>query len=165
MQDYSTEGIKMTIEIPHYKDLTITEIVCDYNGTIAKDGMVSSGIKEIFAALGEEFTLHVITADTFGSVKSQLEGYGVQIKVLTSDNHTKEKADFIASLGAEQCAALGNGNNDRSMLESAAIGIAVLGDEGCSRETMMGADIIVKNSADALSLFLEPKRLIATLRR
>ena len=145
--------------------MTITDIVCDYNGTIAKDGIVLPEIKEIFRRLSDDFTLYVITADTFGSVKAQLEGYGVQIKVLTSGDHTKEKAEFITELGADQCAALGNGNNDSAMLESAAVGIAVLGDEGCSRETMMRADLMVRSSADALALFLEPKRLIATLRR
>ena len=155
----------MRIEIPNYKKMTITDIVCDYNGTIAKDGIVLPEIKEIFRRLSGDFTLYVITADTFGSVKAQLEGYGVQIKVLTSGDHTKEKAEFITELGADQCAALGNGNNDSAMLESAAVGIAVLGDEGCSRETMMRADLMVRSSADALALFLEPKRLIATLRR
>jgi len=155
----------MRIEIPNYKKMTITDIVCDYNGTIAKDGIVLPEIKEIFKRLSDDFTLHVITADTFGSVKAQLEGYGAQIKILGSDDHTREKADFIASLGADHCAALGNGNNDCEMLKAAAIGIAVLGDEGCSRETMMSADLMVQSSADALSLFLEPKRLIATLRR
>ena len=155
----------MTIEIPHYKKITITDIVCDYNGTIAEDGIVLPEIRDIFLALGRQFALHVITADTFGSVKTQLDGYGAQIKVLSSDDHTKEKADFVTSLGAGRCAALGNGNNDRMMLENAAVGIAVLGDEGCSTETLMASDLAVKSSADALSLFLEPKRLVATLRR
>ena len=155
----------MTIEIPNYRNIAITDIVCDYNGTIARDGIVLPEIRDIFLELGRDFTLHVITADTFGSVKAQLEGYGAQIKVLSSNNHTKEKADFIASLGADRCAALGNGNNDSAMLKEAVIGIAVLGDEGCSTETLMSADLLSKSSADALSLFLEPKRLIATLRR
>ena len=155
----------MTIEIPNYKNITITDIVCDYNGTIAKDGMVLPEIKTLFAQLSRDFALHVITADTFGSVKAQLDGYGAQIKILMSDDHTQEKADYIAALGADKCAAMGNGNNDSEMLKSASIGIAVLGDEGCSRESMLSADIICQNSADALALFLEPKRLIATLRR
>jgi len=155
----------MTIEIPNYKDITITDIVCDYNGTIAKDGIVFPEIKRLFAQLSKDFTLHVITADTFGSVKAQLEGYGAHIKILTSSNHTKEKADFVTALGADRCAAMGNGNNDSEMLKSAEIGIAVLGDEGCSREALLNAEIICQNSADTLALFLEPKRLIATLRR
>ena len=155
----------MTIEIPNYKNITITDIVCDYNGTIARDGIVLPEIKELFAQLSKVFILHVITADTFGSVKAQLEGYGAEIKILTSSDHTQEKADFITSLGADQCVAMGNGNNDSAMLLSSTIGIAILGDEGCSKIALMSSDIICQNSADALALFLEPKRLIATLRR
>jgi len=154
----------MLIEIPNYKNVTITDIVCDYNGTIAKDGIVLPEIKELFAQLGKHYTLHVITADTFGSVTTQLKEYGAQIKILTSDDHTKEKADFIVSLGADRCAAMGNGNNDSAMLAAAAIGIAVLGDEGCSKKALLSGDIVCQKSADALALFLEPKRLIATLR-
>lgn len=153
------------IEIPNFKTLTITHIVCDYNGTIAKDGIVLPGIRPLFEKLCKRYTLHVITADTFGSVKAQLEGYGAQIKVLSSGDHTGEKAAFIAHLGSEQCAAMGNGNNDSEMLRLAAVGIAVLGDEGCSKDALFSADMVCQNSADALALFLEPKRLIATLRR
>ena len=163
--NYSTEGIKMNIEIPNYKNITITDIVCDYNGTIAKDGVVLPEIKHLFGQLSKNYTLHVVTADTFGSVKAQLEGYGAQIRILTSSDHTREKADFISSLDSDRCAAMGNGNNDSEMLKCASIGIAVLDDEGCSREALFGADIICQNSADALALFLEPKRLIATLRK
>lgn len=152
------------IEIPHYKNLDISHIVCDYNGTIARDGKVLAPIRELFERLRGHYTLHVITADTFGSVQSELEGYGAQIKVLSSQNHTREKAEYIAELGAESCAALGNGNNDARMLECAAVGIAVIGDEGCSKAAMEHADIVCNSSADALALFVEPKRLIATLR-
>lgn len=153
------------IEIPHFKNLSLSHIVCDYNGTIAKDGAVLPQIKELFERLAKSYTLHVITSDTFGSVTAQLEGYKAQIKILNTDDHTAEKAAFVLALGAEQCAAMGNGNNDAQMLRAAAVGIAILGDEGCSLDTLMNANIVCKNSAEALELFLEPKRLIATLRR
>jgi soluble P-type ATPase len=153
------------IEIPNYKNLTISHIVCDYNGTIAKDGQVLPGIKRLFEQLATTYTLHVITADTFGSVKAQLEGYGAVIKVLESLDHTKEKAAYITSLSAEQTVALGNGNNDAMMLETAVVGIAVIGDEGCSAGAMRSADVVVNSGTDALELLASPKRLIATLRR
>ena len=80
--------------------------------------------------------LHVVTSDTFGSVETQLKNYNTKIKVLSSDNHTKEKAQYINTLGSQNCAALGNGNNDKEMLFTAAIGIAILGGEGCSIDAM-----------------------------
>lgn len=153
------------IEIPNFKILNIRHIVCDYNGTIAKDGTVKPEIKALFETLSKTYTLHVITADTFGSVHQQLKDYNTSIKVLSSDDHSKEKADYIISLGSEYCAALGNGNNDTQMLRSASIGVALLGEEGCSKEALFAADIVCKEITDALSAFIHTKRLIATLRQ
>ena len=153
------------IEIPNFKTLDIKHVVCDYNGTIAKDGSVLPGIKTLFETLSKTYTLHVITADTFGSVHQQLQNYHAQIKVLSSNDHSKEKADYITSLGSEYSAAMGNGNNDAQMLKSASIGIAILGEEGCSTDALLSADIMCKDINDALSAFIYPKRLIATLRK
>ncbi len=164
IRNYITGTLRM-IEIPNFKTLDITHIVCDYNGTIAKDGMVYPEVKVLFETLAENYTLHVITADTFGSVAAQLADSPVTIKVLSSSDHTQEKADYIASLGAEKCAALGNGNNDAAMLEHAALGIAIFGEEGCATPTMLASALVCKEVTDALSLFLHPKRLVATLRK
>ena len=153
------------IEIPNFKTVKITDIVCDYNGTIAKDGLVLPEIKALFSALSKTYTLHVITADTFGSVHTQLEEYDTTIKVLSSQNHTKEKAAYIQTLGANHCVALGNGNNDSEMLLSAAIGIAILGDEGCAKDALFNADLICKSISQALHLLIHTKQLVATLRR
>ena len=153
------------IEIPNFKRVDIRHIVCDYNGTIAKDGMVLPEIKILFETLSQTYMLHVITADTFGSVHQQLENYNTHIKVLSGNDHTEEKAAYIASLGTEHCAAFGNGNNDRKTLSSASIGIAILGEEGCAKEALLAADIVCKEITDALSAFIHPKRLIATLRK
>ena len=153
------------IEIPNFKTVKITDIVCDYNGTIARDGVVLPEIKALFEQLSKKYTLHVITADTFGSVRSQLKEYNTNIKVLSSDNHTKEKAQYINTLGADNCVALGNGNNDKEMLLLAAIGISILGDEGCAKDALLSSDLTCKHISEALDLLLHTKRLVATLRR
>jgi len=155
----------MKIEIPDFITLELHHLVLDYNGTIAKDGILKSEARALMGQLSSILEIHVITADTFGSVKKELEGLQTTIKVLTTENHTSEKADYINSLGAETCIAVGNGNNDYEMLESAAIGIALLGDEGCSTQTFLASDMVCKNIGDALELLLYPKRLIATMRK
>ena len=127
--------------------------------------MVLPEIKALFEDLSKVYTLHVITADTFGSVHAQLKGYEVNIKVLSTDYHIEEKAAYISKLGKDTCVALGNGNNDANMLSLASVGIAVMGDEGCAKDALMGSDVICKNIGEALSLLLQNKRLIATLRR
>jgi soluble P-type ATPase len=153
------------ITIPNDRQFELKNIVCDYNGTIAKDGKVVEGVRELFDRLAKRYRIFVITADTFGSVKEQLEGFNVSIKVLSSDDHTSEKADFIKELGVENSVAIGNGNNDAAMLENAALSIVLMGDEGCSKDALFSSDIVCKSIIDALELFLYQKRVIATLRR
>ena len=153
------------ITIPNYKTLEIQHIVCDYNGTIAKDGQLLPNTIERLRILSTDFRLHVITADTFGTVASQLKGENIEVKVLSSANHTQEKANYIQSLGVDITVALGNGNNDIGMLQQASIGIAILGDEGCSTQTLLHADLLCRDIGDALDLLIYPKRLIATLRK
>jgi soluble P-type ATPase len=152
------------IKIPNFKTLHITDIVCDYNGTIATDGMLLPKVKALFTELSKEYKIHVITADTFGTVAKELDDCDVEIKILASQDHTKEKAAYIQHLGADNCVALGNGNNDKEMLLNAVLGIAIIGDEGCSKDTLLNADIFFTDITDALSAFLHTKRLIASLR-
>ena len=154
----------MTLEIPNYRKITLTDIVCDYNGTIAKDGRLLPGVEALFAKLSERFTIHVITADTFGSVAKELQNCDVAVRILQSDDHTHEKAAFVESLGCSHCVSLGNGNNDVQMLRASKLGIVIVGDEGCSGRTLSAGDIVCRSVSDALELLLYPKRLIATLR-
>ena len=142
----------------------IKHIVLDYNGTIAKDGVLKDEVKKLLPFLAQKYTLHVITADTFGSVQKELKAYALHVKVLESDNHTLEKEAYISALHVTECVAIGNGNNDMKMLQKAKIGICILGDEGCSTKSLLVSDIVCKSITEALDLFLYPKRLTATLR-
>lgn len=145
--------------------LDIQNIVCDYNGTIAKDGKLLPVVAPYFELLAKKYTLYVITADTFGSVQKELEGLQVRIKILQSNDHTEEKAHFINSLDASRTVAIGNGNNDILMLQDASISIALIGDEGCSTKALLSAQIVVNDIKDALELLIHQKRLKATLRK
>ena len=80
------------IEIPNYKTIKLTHIVLDYNGTIAKDGVLKDEVKTILPELASKYRVHVITADTFGSVHKELKGFDVEVKVLESGEHTKKKS-------------------------------------------------------------------------
>ena len=152
------------IDIPNYKTLTLEHVVLDYNGTIAFDGKLKEEVKTLLPQLCKRYSVHVITADTFGSVKTQMQDFSVSVKVLQTNQHTSEKAAYIESLGKENCVALGNGNNDSQMLKTASLGIAILGDEGCATPTLLQSDLSCTHIEDALMLLLNEKRLIATLR-
>jgi P-type E1-E2 ATPase len=81
------------------------------------------------------------------------------------EDEAKQKARYVNELGANHVIAIGNGANDALMLEAAAIGIVVLGSEGTSADALRTADIVATTPLVALDLVLNPKRLVATLRR
>ena len=150
--------------IPGYGTVHIQHIVLDYNGTLAVDGTIIPGVAERLRALAESCTIHVITADTFGTVREQIEGIPCEITVLPSHEQTKAKLRYIKELGARGVAAIGNGRNDRLMLKAAVVGIATIQGEGAFGDTLRSADIVVTDIISALDLLSHPRRLTATLR-
>ena len=157
----------MRLDIPGFGRFDLKHLVLDFNGTLAADGAVSTSVFEKLRRLADLFTLHVLTADTFGTVAETLAPLGGDVKtvILQSDDHTGEKGAVVDTLGRKNCIAVGNGNNDALMLEYAAVGIAVINEEGCSVEAMRSADILCRSIDEALELLFEPRRIVATLRR
>ena len=155
----------MIINTPGHKSFNLDHVVCDFNGTIAIDGVLIEGVKESFNALiNLGLKIHVITADTHGNVRKQLEGVDCSIKILSTDRHDLEKEEFVNQLGADNVVAFGNGYNDHLMLAKARLGVAVCQIEGMAGITMRNADVVVLTISDGLNLLLKPSRLIATLR-
>ena len=62
------------IDIPGYKIIQIKHLVLDFNGTLACDGEMLPGVKENLTMLSESIDIHVLTADTFGKVTSEMAG-------------------------------------------------------------------------------------------
>ena len=154
----------ITINIPSFRPLKLQHLVLDYNGTIAIDGQLISGVAELLTALSADIQIHVITADTFGLAGAQLTGLPVTITVLPPGNQAQAKRDYVHALDHDGVIAIGNGRNDRDMLQTAAVGIAVLQKEGASAQTLASADVVCSSILDALELLHHPKRMIATLR-
>lgn len=154
----------INIDIPGVGELNLQHLVLDYNGTIAFNGRLISGVEEKLNQLADKLNIYIITADTFGTVRQKCTNIKGEIKVLTSSNGTNEKEQFINSLGATNVAAVGNGVNDSLMMKKAALGIIIIGGEGASLKAINNADIVVKDIHDALGLLLNKIRIKATLR-
>ena len=154
----------LDLEIPGLGNLQIEHLVCDYNGTLAVDGRLLPGVKEELNIVAQHVAVHVITADTFGLAREALGSVTCSLTILAPGDQAEAKKQFVEQLGAEHTIALGNGRNDYLMLETAAIGIVVLLEEGTSCQAISHADILVPSILPALALFKRPLRLIATLR-
>jgi len=153
------------VKIPGRKPLYIKHLVIDYNGTLAVDGKPKEGVKQLLEVLGLNFSIHVVTSDTYGTAADECSKLPVKIHCLKGNNHAEQKERYVISLGADSVAAIGNGENDVLMLQKAALGITVIEEEGCSSRAVLASDIIVRSIYDALKLFVNLKRIAATLRR
>ena len=154
----------IVIEVPGINDLQLCHLVLDYNGTLALDGEKIAGVSERIEILAKQVQIHVVTADTFGIAMQQLQGLPVSLHILEKGSETYQKQSYVERLGSDKTAAIGNGSNDTAMLEAAALGICVMGPEGCSSKAMAASDILVKSILEGMDLLSNPKRLTASLR-
>jgi len=153
------------ILIPGAGEMTIKNIVFDYNGTLAVDGKLVPGVRDKINAHAKAFKFHVITADTFGTVEKALEGVDCRVTTIPEKDQDRAKADYLSTLGSSTTIACGNGANDELMLKNAAIGVAVLLDEGLNTRALVASDVLIKDIMDLFSYLENPGRLIACLRK
>ncbi len=154
----------LVIDIPGREAMNIQHLVLDYNGTIAFDGKLITGVLERMLKLSGSLRIHVLTADTFGGARIELAGAPCEVAIIAPDKQDEAKADFVRELGAGQCVCIGNGANDHLMLKEAALGIAVIQEEGAACKAVGAADVVCTSINNALDLLVNPKRLTATLR-
>lgn len=152
------------IEISGMPTLYMEHLALDYNGTIAINGELIEGVAERLEGLSALVDVHVLTADTYGSVHAQCRDLNLSVEVIGKYAQDREKLRFIESMKPEYCVAIGNGRNDVLMLERAALGMAVIQGEGISTKTLIASDVVFSSINDALDALLHPNRLIATLR-
>ena len=153
------------LNIPGRGALQLEHLVCDVNGTLAVDGRLLDGMVRQLTGLRDRLTLHLVTADTLGRqavIDRQLNLQSVRV---LPGNEQSQKLEFVRSLGPERVVAIGQGANDAAMLQAAALGIAVLSQEGLAIETLLAADILVPDIYVALELIEKPLRIVASLRK
>lgn len=151
--------------LPNGYKYELAHAVFDYSGTLAEDGIVSEDIKDLLEELAERVSVTVLTADTFGLARTQLQGVkGINLHIIDRGNEAAQKRDFLRACGKENTICFGNGANDMEMFAEAALAVGVIGGEGAYQPTLAKADIIVTNPRSALWLLLNPQRIVATLR-
>ncbi len=154
----------LEIDVPGFGMVKLEHLVSDFTGTLSVDGRLLPGVREQLNKISGFLKVHILTADTFGKARQELEGIKCEIHILTGKDHDVQKEEYIKKLGVERVIAFGNGNNDRRMLKAARLGIAVSEAEGCAVDAIIAANIHVPSAKDGLDLLLNPKRCKATLR-
>jgi len=154
----------MQITIPGIGSIELKHLVFDYNGTIARDGQLMSNLDKTISDLAGRITIHILTADSGGTVAQEADGLPCTLHIIASGNEAEQKEAYVQALGAESVVCIGNGANDRLMLKAARLGIAVLEGEGSAVSAILQADIVARSIYDALGLLMVPQRIVATLR-
>jgi P-type E1-E2 ATPase len=152
------------LDIPGFGQRALHHLVLDYNGTLAIDGRIQPGVSSRLSQLKHDLKIHILTADTFGTVRTTFSQTDYTVHVLPAGGEREAKVAYVRSLGADSCACLGNGANDASMLMEAGLSVAVLQPEGVATPALLAAQVLVPGIEAGLDLLLHPTRLIATLR-
>lgn len=152
----------LTLEVPGNKIYRITDLVLDFNGTIAIDGKLIVGVKERIQKLSKILNIYVLTGDQHHNAEKVLHNLAINVKVV---HGKKEKIKFINDIGNNHIVYIGNGSMDTKALKKSAIGICVIGKEGVSTKALLSSDIVTNNILDALDLLLIKDRLICTLKK
>jgi soluble P-type ATPase len=155
----------ITLNIPGHKDINAEHLVLDYNGTLAIDGKLIQGVRELLCLLKHNLQIHILTADTFGTSQTELLGLDCTLSILSSSSQDIQKMDYILNLGQDKVVAIGNGQNDKLMLQKSALSIMVIQKEGAYAKLFNECDIVCFSIIDALEILLNPKRIIASLRK
>jgi P-type E1-E2 ATPase len=144
--------VTLALEIPG-RPLELEHLLLDVNGTLSDRGRLLPGVAEGLAALSGSVEIHLLSADTFGTLEEIGRSLGVSTRRVRDG---EEKLALLESLGADRCAAIGNGANDVPMLSGAALALAVLGPEGAAAGALAAADVVCRTIGDALAATLRP---------
>ena len=148
-------------EIPGAGTFELDHLLLDVNGTLANRARLIDGVEERIERARKQLELHLLSADTLGDLDDTAARLGVDANRVSSGT---EKRDYAQRLGAERCAAIGNGANDVPMLEAVRFGIAVIGPEGAGGRTLVASDAVCGSILDAFDLLLEADTTSSTLR-
>ena len=157
------------VVIPGFGPLEIRHVVTDYTGTHSFKGRVRRGVRSRLARLARLVDVHVLTIDTYGTVRRELAGLPVKLHFLkNARRNDKEKQRFVLKFEPKHVATFGNGTIDRLILktvrDAGGLAVAVDNGEGCSFDAIRSANVFVHGSEQALDLLLETNSCKATLR-
>ena len=152
----------MILDVPGRGRSELSQLLLDLNGTLSARGELLPGVGDRLAGLRPTLSVHLLSADTFGTLGRVAEKLGVRAETVATG---AEKAAYADRLGAERCVAVGNGANDVPMLERVALAIVVIGPEGAAGAAVRAADVVCASILDALDLLADERALVATLRR
>ncbi len=75
--------------------ITIAYIVTDYTGTLSCGGELTPGVKNRLRRLKAMAEIHVVSSDSFGTVRAELAAIPLEPHILTTSEHDEEKRKYV----------------------------------------------------------------------
>src|SRR3972149_1451787 len=135
----------LELEIPGFGTVRADHLVSDFTGPLAVDGKLLYGVEERLVVLAKSLKIHVVTSDTLGVVRSEMNGLPCILHILSGTDHALQKEEDVRK-------------------RDPGSGIAVSGSEGCAVDALLNADIHARSAAEGLDLLMHPNRVKARLR-
>ncbi len=153
----------MKYSIPGQDPFEIKTLILDLNGTLSVGGVVPEGVKD---RLDRVKDLGFSTVFFTGNTRNDADKLAAELDIdWKPAKSAEEKRDLALEIGADTCASIGNGLIDLELTKVVRLGIVTLQAEGVHVQTLLAADIVIPTINAALDLFIDPSRLIATMRR
>ncbi len=93
----------MEINLPGAQPLRLSHLILDYNGTLAADGSLLPGVAERLEILAKHLKIHILTADTFGSVRNQVAHLPVQLAVIPPEKQAPGQGCLPGEIRTSEC--------------------------------------------------------------
>lgn len=151
------------IERPGQDPLEIDHLLIDFEGTLAMDRRVHPKAKDKINLLSKRLKIYIFASEEKERVEEVLRRVRAEIVFLNQGNSSKQKLEFLKSLGGLRTAVIGNGIDDLPVVKEAALGMVIVGKEGASGALIQAANLVFTNVIDALDFLLKPLRQRATL--
>jgi soluble P-type ATPase len=153
----------MIYSIPGHDQIEIKTLILDLNGTLSVSGVIPEGVKERLDILKEKgFKIVFFTGNTRNDADELAKHLGIAWELA---KNADDKRRLALNLDPETCVSIGNGLIDLELMKAVKLRIVTVQAEGVHVQTLLHSDIVVPNILDALDLFIDDQRLIATLRK
>jgi soluble P-type ATPase len=151
----------MIYDIPGQGKLEIKTIILDLNGTLSVAGKVPAGVRERLVQLqAGGFKIVFLTGNTRNDADDLAVELGIDWKLAKS---AEDKKNLALELDPNTCVSVGNVLIDLELMKVVKLSIVTLQAEGVHVQTLLHSDIVIPTVNDALDLFIDEQRLVATL--
>jgi soluble P-type ATPase len=92
----------LEIDIPGFGLMKLEHLLCDYTGTLSIDGKIIPGVRERLNILARILSVHVVTADTFGTAQAELAGINCAVLVVSGKDIDSQKEIYEKILAGKR---------------------------------------------------------------